>query len=144
MGYYTYFSLDVENDEGKKIEIAKELWNRIFGSDEEMTVVRYEGKRYVRKHPCSDDDIDYNNLLFTEDMKWYECDDDMLEVSLLFPDCIFHLHGSGEDDDDLWTSHYCNGKRQFCRAVIPPYDPDLMEQVLRPKNIEPVGIDAMV
>lgn len=42
--------------------------------------------------------------------KWYDNDDDMLELSRKFPDTIFKLHGNGEEAGDVWDSYYKNGK----------------------------------
>lgn len=58
--------------------------------------------------------------------KWYECDVDMYEMSLVFPSVIFHVHGDGDDSDDLWEAHYHDGSMQRCCADIPPYDPAQM------------------
>lgn len=55
---------------------------------------------------------------------WYDHDDDMLALSLAYPDILFTLEGNGEDNGDLWITYYKNGKMQECAAevVYPPYD----------------------
>lgn len=62
-------------------------------------------------------------------VKWYDHDEDMRAVSREFPDIHFELHGKGEDNDDIWTQHFVNGKAQLCMAeiVIPPFDPEKLE-----------------
>lgn len=48
------------------------------------------------------------------DDTWYEHTEDMLEISKLFPDVLFRLHGIGEASDDVWTEYYKNGLMQAC------------------------------
>lgn len=95
MGYNTYFSLKVD------------------GTEYDQDVHKFVFDFFMNKHdfvPCDD----Y--------CKWYTYDDDMLELSRLFPSIKFELHGDGEDEEDLWTTYYLNGKKQRCQAQI-SYDP---------------------
>ena len=61
--------------------------------------------------------------------KWYEHDEDMKELSLLFPHLLFDLYGDGEDSDDMWHTYYKGGKMQHCPAEItfPVYDESKLE-----------------
>lgn len=51
-------------------------------------------------------------------VKWYKHDDEMRFISKQFPTVLFTLHGSGEDNADLWTKYYKNGSAQTARANI--------------------------
>lgn len=64
--------------------------------------------------------------LVTETMaEGYTYANDMEDFSKLFPGVVFHLHGEGEGQGDLWNEYYLDGKSQRCEAEIiyPPYDP---------------------
>lgn len=55
---------------------------------------------------------------------WYEHDDDMIELSKLFPDALFELYGDGEESDDFWRYYYYRGVMQggAGEIVYPPLD----------------------
>lgn len=94
MGYYTCFKVDMEPEEPKDL----------------------------RKFLLSDEDK-YYELIETLDgnydsFKWYNHEEDMLEVSRAFPDTLFELHGEGEEPGDLWRKYFKNGKIQRCPAQI--------------------------
>lgn len=61
---------------------------------------------------------------FTDECKWYEHTEEMAEYSKKYPDCIFKIHGEGEDFGDLWDEYFLNGKHQSCPAQIyyPKFD----------------------
>lgn len=90
MGYMTSFVLDDSNLQQETLDFL-ESWDFGYG----------EGAIF--------DD---------EERKWYECDYDMLELSKQFPNELFILKGSGEEQGDLWINYYKNGKRQTCVAKI--------------------------
>jgi len=98
MGYRTYHTLDVFDEELKYLEKAKE--------EHELQISRFvEG-----------DDCDYS--LFEDEEKWYSCEEDMKRYSKLYPEFIFKISGVGEEHDDLWEMYCKNGKLQFCPAHI--------------------------
>lgn len=51
-------------------------------------------------------------------VKWYNHDEHMKSVSLMFPDKIIHLQGEGEERADLWRKAYLNGKVAISQPVI--------------------------
>ncbi len=56
---------------------------------------------------------------FTEEgRKWYEHEADLMRVSKRVPDLYFCVEGQGEDGDDLWRKHFCNGGCR--REKVPP------------------------
>ena len=61
--------------------------------------------------------------------KWYDCSDDMKELSKLFPETVFRLHGEGGQNDDLWDAYFKHGKGQECRAdiIYPDYDEEKLK-----------------
>jgi len=66
---------------------------------------------------------------FTMNGKWYKWQEDMKELSMLYPDVLFELSGRGEEPDDLWGAYFKGGKAQICKAKITfdKYDEDKME-----------------
>lgn len=104
MGYYTQYSIAIKDDNQR---LTEEETGKIFAEIEEMSIplgflVRggYDGK-------------------------WHEHEEEMREVSNKFTDVLFHLHGEGEDETDVWDKYFKNGKQQTCRAKLippPPFD----------------------
>ncbi len=64
--------------------------------------------------------------LFSQEVKWYDHDKDMLQLSREFPDIVFTLDGEGEENGDIWKAYYHNGKFVKNRAEIkfPEYNPN--------------------
>lgn len=53
-----------------------------------------------------------------EEMKWYDHDEDVLELSKQWPTILIMLEGYGEDDGDIWKCYYKNGKIWRTKANI--------------------------
>ena len=123
MGYYTYFNLSVADSiENAKLgidtvpsEVQREMAKTLY--TEVLDWYSDEYKNKIIK------DLDYEmdplNYEFCGDsIKWYDHDDDMLELSRRYPNYYFILDGSGEERGDDWIAYYHNGKHQLCRAQI--------------------------
>ena len=106
MGYYTYHTLKVRNvlpnEEEALVEAMKELDIIPYALSD--VPYHYDANCVA----CSGDDA----------VKWYEHEEDMLELSKMFPLMIFKLHGEGEESGDLWNCYYRNGESEECRAEI--------------------------
>ncbi len=50
------------------------------------------------------------SLSCCDSVKWYEHENDMLDISRKVPDVLFLLWGSGDDAEDLWEHYFLNGK----------------------------------
>lgn len=101
MGYYTNYVLSVEEYNPAKIDAIEKIVIDEWGMSRWC-----EGQWYQ------------------SEIKWYDHDDDMLKLSLQFPDNVFDLYGEGEEATDMWHTYYKNGKMQHCPASIEfdPYD----------------------
>lgn len=114
MGYYTAYSLDLEmydHETGiRSTCVPPETRDKIVTALTERDVIGYA---------LSED------LYCADCVKWCDHDKDMIEVSKLFPNVLFCLHGEGESNEDLWNTYYLNGKAQDCPATVvyPPFDP---------------------
>lgn len=102
MGYYTLYTLELLNaTEEEEKRIAYEIGARIgyYGIGKEVA-------------DCLLEDL-------SGDMhKWYENEEDMLEISALYPDIGFTLYGEGENSDDKWVKYFREGKSYYAEAVI--------------------------
>jgi len=58
------------------------------------------------------------------DLTWYKHQEDMIELSVAFPNVLFTLWGSGQESDDLWKEYYFGGKCQAVKGEIiyPTFD----------------------
>lgn len=63
------------------------------------------------------------------DAKWYDSEDDLVEVSKEFPEVVIEMDVEGEERDDNWTIRVKNGEKEIVRAktVTPPFTKILKE-----------------
>lgn len=88
MGYTTYFNLEMENyTDEQRLAIAELVEENDFPMD------WYNGNDY-----------------WDGEGKWYEHQEDMINLSKQFPEVLFILSGEGEDREDNWREYYRNGK----------------------------------
>ncbi len=108
MGYYTDFSLKVESPLGSIADRNKiEEINKFFKQWKEKKgyppfYLRDNGTSFSSKDSC----------------KWYRWKDEMKEISQAFPEFYFHLHGEGEETEDIWDATFKNGKIHYRVAEI--------------------------
>lgn len=103
MGYYTFFKLELLNaTEKQEAEIATSLATAVRGVNIEYKYV-YE--------------------VFDDSYKWYEYEEDMLELSKKYPDIGFRLWGEGEEWDDKWVLYARDGSVVKEYATITYADP---------------------
>ena len=57
-------------------------------------------------------------------MKWYDHEVHMRQLSCQNPEVLFALTGAGEEQPDLWVKYFENGKMQVCKGEVtyPPYN----------------------
>lgn len=105
MGYYTRFSLTVYQG---KTEVDSALYPS------------FKEKNLYGRYMSIQELISGS----TDSMKWYEHKQDMLEISVLYPDLVFVLDGDGEEAGDCWREFYKNGKtyRWELEVKRPPFD----------------------
>ena len=97
MGYYTTYTLSTTQGYDNQEEIEEKL-QEISG--------------YSIEFGCNDS------------YKWYIHEQDMKELSKIYPETTFLLEGEGEDSEDIWRKYFKNGKMQACKAkiVFPAFD----------------------
>lgn len=116
MGYYTWFEMSVRENKGNyKVDDIVQYMKKEF---DECGVKFYPFECAIESLDGDDSDASYFGLICDQSSKWYDCDEDMLEMSKAFPEIVFCLHGEGEAPEDLWDRYYKNGKMQNCKAVI--------------------------
>lgn len=118
MGYYTHYELTVSHQPD---DLAKRF----------------------------DEIADYGDDFFedlisgsAEACKWYEHDEVMKQISLEYPDILFTLKGNGEEDEDIWTNYYKNGRVQTERAEIKvaPFDESKLKEIGSDDDVWPEEI----
>ena len=50
--------------------------------------------------------------------KWYNHKEDLIKVSLLFPDTTIFCEGIGEDNGDMWKMKVLNGVAKTAKAKL--------------------------
>ena len=96
MGYYTYYDLEMHpaQEKDRENEIRRAILSKIYGCDPEG---------------IAEDEIEF--FLYDE-LKWYNHNYDMKEISLEYPDIIFVLSGEGEEVGDMWKAYFSNGESE--------------------------------
>lgn len=109
MGYYTRYDFSIVEADGlgyvehkRKLELIdsfrKECHNAAYAFDE------------------------FGNS--NDEVKWYDCQKDILEFSIKHPSIIFLISGVGEERSDDWKLYVQDGHSQISRAetIYPPLD----------------------
>lgn len=53
-----------------------------------------------------------------DSIKWYDCEKDMREVSVDFPNIVLTVSGEGEESGDIWRGYFKNGKGFISKAKL--------------------------
>lgn len=117
MGYYTAYTMDLLDPATQKAL-----------PDEKYEAAQTKAVELLREKGVINYALD-EDLGCCETAKWYEYDEDILEISKQMPDVLFCVHGEGEETGDIWDHYFLNGKSQRCDVEIrmPPFNPDLLE-----------------
>ena len=112
MGYYTYYRMDILDKDGTAdgtvlLNIANVgSLNHVLLDDDIYEPIVKIVRHMMRKHNNEDA---YYGLLSEESAKWYDHEEEILELSEEFPDFVFILSGDGEEQGDVWKKHFHNG-----------------------------------
>ena len=106
MGYYTDYTLNIKDD------INAALLGDTDRLDEIEEFLKSDKEHYFAGLEFSE------GATYCANMKWYDHEDDMKQLSNQFRDILFELEGRGEEDDDRWIKYFLNGKMQVCTARI--------------------------
>ena len=104
MGYYTYYTMgahDTKTNAPVNEELEKTICERLYAISKGAI---FEAETFEE---CLDDSL-----------KWYDHFEDMLSLSVEFPDVVFILEGEGEERDDNWRLFVQNGMWEEVRARI--------------------------
>ncbi len=106
MGYYTDYDLEISG-----------------GAQTEVKGIDAEGKPssvFVPLDPShiTDEVLALSGYSSFSEIKWYDHEDHMRQISQKYKDLLFTLSGKGEDSSDLWVKYFKNGKMQTARARI--------------------------
>lgn len=107
MGYYTRYELYIG-------DVSLEEEHQIIKDIEEKSSENF----------CESEEHCY-----VAEAKWYEHSKDLKAISLLHPNALFILEGSGEDPADIWKLYIKGGKEQSTlgKVVFEDYDPNKLK-----------------
>ena len=103
MGYYTYYTLSITNEDGS--EIGTEGIEVVKPVIKELHCIYPEAST-----PLTSITAFKNFQLFGDTVKWYNHEEDMIAISRLLPNFVFMLRGDGEDSGDVWAKYFQDGK----------------------------------
>jgi len=95
MGYYTYYTLDVDP------------WDMDMNDDDFDREMNLLGTESLNQGMFTVRDLVYGD---GATCKWYEHEAEMLELSKRYPRLLFSLHGWGEDRYDIWSQFFLDGQ----------------------------------
>ncbi len=107
MGYYTSYNLDVNNVKSRaEHEMLHDALNKkgIIG--------------YALDDGDWSESLKVSYFWSCDCAKWYDHDEDMVEISKEFPEMTFKLTGNGDADDDRWYTLYRNGELETVEAML--------------------------
>lgn len=120
MGYYTNFSIDIRTAitraEAKDITVAinRAICPTIENEDDWLfSLDDYSG--------IEDDEKATWELTPYDEMKWYDCEEDMKKIAKKYPAIEFRVEGYGEDREDWWVALF-KGDRYQIKYAEPPID----------------------
>jgi hypothetical protein len=145
MGYYTAFNLTWEevikqNYNEEQDNLIEDIKNKM-GDQAEFIIENINLERqtldtiigdYIENNSEMNYALHYDGTM-KECSKWSDHEEDLMELSEKLPCVLFTLHGSGEDDDDLWIKYFYNGASQNARAKI-VYDQPNFQTLGLPEN----------
>lgn len=107
MGYYTYFTINIE------IKQRDSEFESLNFSIKDLILQTLEKVSGYSFENWGDDIISSNG-----NIKWYDYEKDMKKVSSAFPNILFTVNGKGEDSEDLWKAYHLGGKCFTTHAEI--------------------------
>lgn len=117
MGYYTTHELTVDGGPAEQRcptcgNVAEWSWETLIG--------RFVADKYNWTEEYT---------VFQEEVKWYECDEHMIEFSAMYPEYTFIIEGMGEEPDDRWISYFKDGKTHKDHMIMrfPDFDPETLK-----------------
>lgn len=71
-----------------------------------------------------DSSLSIFDIISYDVMNWYDCINNMKEISLQFPDMVIQINGWGEDNEDIWVAYFCNGKyvKHMAKIIFPEFN----------------------
>lgn len=99
MGYYTRYKLTVVNQDHNQYALLTQ-----FMATKPETSEGYEWREVFN--------------MTSDNIKWYSYRQDVLNLSVEYPDLVFKLHGDGEEPGDMWNHYFKNGLEQRCKVKI--------------------------
>ena len=117
MGYYTKFSLSVEEGSCNARDVAKYMLKEI--ADKEKFYPFEDCLEDIFEEISEGADLEFNG-----NGSWRKHEEEMVELSERYPNVVFKLHCEGEEQGDVWDKYFLNGFMQTRRAKveIPPFD----------------------
>ena len=112
MGYYSFFSINYHSTTHNDSDS-----NYFFGVAARLAEI---------SELCSPEEAAAENYPFefvdSEEYKWYDCKENMEQLSAEYPDMWFEIYGEGEEREDNWRAIFHNGKSTYSQGHI-EYEP---------------------
>lgn len=103
MGYYTNYLLEVLDEKGQEY-------------------ADYKTEQQVEEILESVTGYDLSLAGWSDGIKWYDHESDLIDISKRFPNNVFRLQGHGEGDGygdvDIWVKFFRNGEYYMERGII--------------------------
>lgn len=108
MGYYTHYKLEVDADGAVTPEPCPTCGaDRMVSLDQKIAAEMIEGELLIG-----------DLISGSDEMKWYQHEEDMKVLSAKYPDVLFTLHGEGEEACDVWVKYFKGGLMQVSKVAV--------------------------
>lgn len=129
MGYYTKYKLEIDPKISKREDVITFLK---FFYEENNYYFPFSftfSKSQIDKFLLGTAKMSLKEFGYGEETKWYDHEEEMKQLSSQLPGYIFTLKGFGEENEDIWTKYFKNGKIQkaFAKIELDEFDENKLE-----------------
>ncbi len=109
MGYYTNFEIRMYDTTKNKAQMSfcdAGFGETIFKNFNEIVGYSFDVT------PTGD------YIYSSDEIKWYDHEAEMKQLSKLYPTVLFQVDGDGEEQGDVWVEYFIDGRSQYIKAEI--------------------------
>ena len=132
MGYYTNYELEIRSKDPITDDMMSQI-NKAFCElwlEKPYEQINWVNWGYFEPNETALKQPDFiQNSFLDEELKWYNYEEDMTELSKRFPSIGFILYGSGEIRDDNWKAVFFGGKSEVSHGSI-VYEYNNLEEIM--------------
>ena len=121
MGYYTDYEVHIKGLKGKNREKLLEDFKSICPD------MMFSVEEDHNGQPTFLETEDYDEVDTYFNAKWYQCEEEIGDISFKHPELQFTIYCTGEDGE-MWVVYGCNGEVESYKAEIKYPEPTVFKK----------------